>query len=139
MSLSGNALRLTVFLSQDDQCGHRPLYAEILRRARAAGLAGATVIRGYEGFGSSNHVHTSRLLSLSNDLPAMVVIVDRPERIWQFLPQVRELMTGLITVEEVEVVTGRPAGAGSPPARSPGSPAATPLASAGEPPPGTTP
>jgi PII-like signaling protein len=105
MSLSGNALRLTVFLSQDDKFGHHPLYTEIVSRARAAGLAGATVLRGFEGFGASSHLHTSRLLSLSDDLPALVVIIDRPDPILDFLPQVRELTTGLVTLEEVEVVS----------------------------------
>jgi uncharacterized protein len=102
--MSRTALRLTIILSQDAQFRHRPLYTEIVRRAHAAGLAGATVIRGAEGFGASGQVHTGRLLSLSEDLPAVIIIVDRPERIRAFLPQVRELVLGgLVTLDEVEL------------------------------------
>ena len=105
MTPSGKALRLTVFLSQDDQFRHRPLYTEIVHRAHAAGLAGATVLRGYEGFGASSRIHTTRILSLSEDLPAVVIIVDRRERILAFLPQVHELVVGgLVTLDEVQVV-----------------------------------
>ncbi len=105
MTSSWNALRLTIFLSQDDQFRHRPLYTEIVHRAHAAGLAGATVLRGYEGFGASSRIHTTRILSLSEDLPAVIVIIDRPERIQAFVPQVRELVIGgLVTLDEVEVV-----------------------------------
>lgn len=97
-------LRMTVFISENDQFHHRPLYTEIVHRAHAAGLAGASVMRGYEGFGASSRIHTSRILSLSENLPALIVIVDRPERIRAFLPQVEELVTtGLITLDEVEV------------------------------------
>jgi uncharacterized protein len=105
MSLSGTALRLTVYLSETDQFRHRPLYTEIVHRAHAAGLAGACVIRGCEGFGASSRIHTSRILSLSEDLPAVVIVIDQPDRIREFLPQVQEMVTrGLITLEEVQVV-----------------------------------
>ena len=69
MKLAGSALRLTVFVGEDDRWGHQPLYHEIVTRARAAGLAGATVLRGCEGYGASSLIHTTRLLSLSEDLP----------------------------------------------------------------------
>jgi PII-like signaling protein len=105
MTLTGTALRMTVFISEDDQFHHRPLYTEIVHRAHAAGLAGATVLRGHEGFGASSHIHTTRILSLSDDLPALILIVDRPDKIREFLPQVEELVTkGLIILDEVEVV-----------------------------------
>ncbi len=111
MTWSGAALRLTVFISENDQFRHRPLYTEIVHRAHAAGLAGASVLRGCEGFGSSSRIHTSRILSLSEDLPVLVIIVDRAERVRAFLPQVQELVTGgLITLDEVEVPG--PSGAG---------------------------
>lgn len=114
MTFSGAALRLTVYLSENDQYHHRPLYAELVHRAHAAGLAGASVIRGCEGFGASSRIHTSRLLSLSEDLPVLVIIVDRPDRVRAFLPQVSELLTkGLVTLDEVEVVTAAPAPPGS--------------------------
>ena len=101
----GGALRLTVIVGESDRCGHRPLYTEIVHRAHAAGLAGATVLRGIEGFGASQQIHTSRLLSLSEDLPVSVVIVDSEERISAFLPEVEALVTeGLVVVDDVRVV-----------------------------------
>jgi PII-like signaling protein len=101
----GPALRLTVIVGESDRCGHRPLYTEIVHRAHAAGLAGATVLRGIEGFGASQQIHTSRLLSLSEDLPVSVVIVDAEERISAFLPEVEELVSeGLVMVDDVRVV-----------------------------------
>lgn len=106
MHLQGPARRLTIFLGESDTWHHRPLYAEIVRRAHAAGLAGASVFRGIEGYGASSHIHTSRLLSLSEDLPVAVVIVDGAERIRAFLPQLDELITeGLVILDDVEVIT----------------------------------
>ncbi|TVT48412.1 DUF190 domain-containing protein [Amycolatopsis rhizosphaerae] len=105
MALSGRALRLTVFLGEDDLWHHKPLYHEIVRRAHQAGLAGATVLRGCEGYGASSMIHTTRLLSLSEDLPLVVIIVDAEERIREFLPRLDELaIEGLMTLDEVEVV-----------------------------------
>ncbi|MDQ2626197.1 MAG: DUF190 domain-containing protein [Actinomycetota bacterium] len=110
--LSGSALRLTVFVGESDTWHRKPLFSEIVHRARRAGLAGATVFRGVEGYGASSAIHTTRLLSLSEDLPVSVIIVDTEERIRAFLPQLDELVTeGLILLDEVEVVrhVGRPA------------------------------
>lgn len=107
---TGRALRLTVFVGEHDTWHHRPLYSEIVHRAHAAGLAGASVFRGIEGFGASSVIHTSRLLSLSEDLPVAIVIVDTEERVRAFLPQLDELLTErLVTLEECEVIryTGR--------------------------------
>ncbi|MFI6356387.1 DUF190 domain-containing protein [Streptomyces sp. NPDC050743] len=104
-SLTGPALRLTVYIGEDDTWRHKPLYSEIVHRAHAAGLAGASVFRGIEGFGASSRIHTSRLLSLSEDLPVAVVVVDTEERVRAFLPQLDELVDeGLVTLEECEVV-----------------------------------
>ncbi|MFD5542499.1 DUF190 domain-containing protein [Streptomyces sp. NPDC127079] len=109
--LTGRALRLTVYVGEDDTWHHRPLYSEIVHRAHTAGLAGASVFRGVEGFGASSRIHTSRLLSLSEDLPVAVVVVDTEERIRAFLPQLDELVTeGLVTLDDCEVIryVGRP-------------------------------
>lgn len=108
MSLQGAALRLTVLVGESDQVGHRPLYTEVVHRAHAAGLAGASVFRGVEGFGASSRIHTTRLLSLSEDLPVAVVVVDAPDRVRAFLPEVLELVgdAGLVTLEDVEVLRG---------------------------------
>lgn len=111
MTIEGAAERLSIFIGETDQFEHKPLYAEIVHRAQAAGLAGATVLRGFEGFGPSNRLHTSRLLSLSADLPILIVIVDSTQHIDAFLPQVADLVTeGLVTREAVEIVkyVGRP-------------------------------
>jgi PII-like signaling protein len=105
MTLQGPAQRLTIFVGEEDQWHHRPLYTEIVHRAHHAGLAGASVFRGVEGFGASRHVHTSRILSLSEDLPLAIVIVDSAERIEAFLPELDELVTeGLVIVDDVRVV-----------------------------------
>ncbi len=113
MRLHGQARRLTVLVGESDHWGHRPLYAEIVQRAQQAGLAGASVFRGIEGFGASNTVHTSRLLTLSEDLPLAIVVVDTPDRIAQFLPQLDELIAeGLVILDDVEVV--RYVGRGAP-------------------------
>lgn len=99
------ALRLTVYLGEADQWHHRPVYTEIVHRAHAAGLAGAAVFRGFEGFGASHHIHTTRMLSVSEHLPVTVVIVDTDERIRAFLPQLDELIqAGLAVLDPVEVV-----------------------------------
>ncbi|MFE9925337.1 DUF190 domain-containing protein [Streptomyces sp. NPDC005774] len=124
--LTGSALRLTVFIGENDTWHHRPLYSEIVHRAHAAGLAGASVFRGIEGFGASSLVHTSRLLSLSEDLPVAVVVVDTEERVRAFLPELDAIVTeGLVTLDVCEVVRypGREGPSGTPGA--PGVPGTT--------------
>lgn len=108
MELNGAAKRLTVLVGEADTYQHHSVALEIVHRAHAAGLAGATVFRGIEGYGASNHIHTTRLLSLSNDLPVCIVIVDRAEAIDGFVPQLDELVDGgLIMVEDVTVLRYR--------------------------------
>lgn len=110
---AGPATRLTILIGENDRWNHRPLSGEIVHRAHQAGLAGASVFHGVEGFGASSMIHTSRLLSLSEDLPVAVVIVDTDERVRAFLPRLAELdIEGLITLDGCEVVrhTGRTRG-----------------------------
>ncbi|NIH79814.1 DUF190 domain-containing protein [Amycolatopsis viridis] len=105
MRLQGPALRLTIFVGETDRWHHKPLFTEIVHRAHQAGLAGATVLRGIEGYGASQHVHTTRILSLSDDLPVVIVVVDDETRIRGFLPTLDELIgDGLVVVEPVEVI-----------------------------------
>jgi hypothetical protein len=102
---TSTALRLTIFVGEFDKWHHKPLYTEIVHRAHAAGLAGATVLRGVEGYGASNHIHTTRILSLSEDLPMVVVIVDDEVAVRAFLPQLDELIDeGMVILDQVEVV-----------------------------------
>jgi uncharacterized protein len=105
MKLEGPGERLTIFVGESDQHGHKPLYAEIVERAHRAGLAGATVVRGFEGFGASSRIHTARILRMTEDLPVVVIIVDQVDRIDAFLPTLDDLITeGLVVREEVEIV-----------------------------------
>lgn len=111
MKLDGYQKRLTIFIGESDHHGHTPLATEIVQRAHRAGLAGASVFRGVEGYGASNHIHTTRILSLSDDLPVAVIIVDTDERIQKFLLELDELITeGLVILDDVEVIkyVGRP-------------------------------
>jgi uncharacterized protein len=106
MTLQGPARRITIFIGESDRYNHKPLYAEIVHRAHQRGLAGASVFRGIEGFGASSRIHTSRLLSLSEDLPMAIIIVDTKDKTEQFLDEIAELVTGgLIIVDDVHVHT----------------------------------
>ncbi|MEU2604683.1 DUF190 domain-containing protein [Streptomyces albus] len=102
------ALRLTVLLGEDDRHHHKPAYAELVHRAHAARLAGASVFRGTEGFGTSALVHTTRLLSLAENLPVAVVIVDEAARIEAFVADTAELTrNALVLLDQVRVVRHR--------------------------------
>jgi len=116
MKLEGERKLLRVFLGEADRVDGRTVYETIVRKAREAGMAGATVLRGIEGFGARSRIHTAKILRLSEDLPIVVEIVDTEEKITAFLPVVDELLTrsaggGLITLEKAEVIRYTPGGA----------------------------
>jgi len=108
MKITGPGKLLRIFVGESDQWHREPLYAAIVQRAREEGLAGATVIRGIEGFGAHSRIHTMRILRLSEDLPVVIEIVDREDRISEFLPILDEMVTeGLVTIEDVEILKYR--------------------------------
>ena len=109
MRLEGEGKLIRIFIGESDRWEGQPLYEAIVRRVREAGLAGATVLRGIEGYGAHSRIHTSRILRLSEDLPVVIEIVDRAERIDEVLPLLDEMISeGLITIEKVQVLKYRP-------------------------------
>lgn len=105
MQLPRDAILLRIFFGEDDRFQDRPLHEAIVLRAREMHLGGATVLRGHIGFGHSSHIHTTKILRLSQDLPVVVEIVDSREKIDAFLPVLDGMMTsGLITIENVQVL-----------------------------------
>lgn len=104
MKLEGEAKLVRIFIGESDRFEGQPLYEALVRRAREMGLAGATVLRGIEGFGASSVLHTARILRLSEDLPIVVELVDAPDKIDAFLETVDGMIReGLVTVERVEI------------------------------------
>ena len=108
MKLPSEAEILRIFIGESDKYNGRPLYEAIVEEARKSGMAGATVTRGVLGFGAHSRIHTAKILRLSEDLPLIVEIIDKPERIEAFLPGLDKMVEeGLITVEKVRVVAYR--------------------------------
>jgi uncharacterized protein len=105
MEIPRDAVLLRIFFGEDDKFQNRPLHEAIVLKARELKLGGATVLRGHIGFGHSSHIHTSKILRLSQDLPVVVEIVDSKEKIDAFLPVLDEMMSsGLVTIEKVQVL-----------------------------------
>jgi PII-like signaling protein len=114
MQLPKDAVLLRIFVGEDDKFERLPLYEAIVLKARELHLAGATVLRGGAGFGHSSHIHTTKILRLSQDLPIVVEIVDTKEKIDAFLPVLDAMMgSGLITLEKVQVLKYGPVPTGS--------------------------
>lgn len=108
MKMEGEGQLLRIFIGESDRWEGQLLYEAIVRKARAEGLAGATVLRGLEGFGAHSRVHTAKILRLSEDLPIVVEIVDQPERIQEFLPVLDEMVgEGMITLEKAHIIAYR--------------------------------
>jgi len=105
MRLPRDGQLLRVFVGESDRWEGLPLYEAIVKEARSHGLAGATVFRGFEGFGAHSRIHTSRILRLSEDLPILVEIVDAEDKIQSFLPVLDTMVReGLVTVEKATVI-----------------------------------
>jgi PII-like signaling protein len=112
MKLEGDGTLLRIYIGELDKWHHTPLYEAIVLKAREMKLAGATVLRGPMGFGAHSHLHTAKILRLSEDLPVLIEIVDKEEKIQAFLPVLEEMVRdGLVTMEKVHVIkyAGNPA------------------------------
>ncbi len=105
MKLEGEGFLLRIYLGEQDKWHHQPLYEAIVLKAREMGLAGATVLRGPMGFGARSHLHTAKILRLSEDLPVLIEIVDTEQNINGFLPELDKMFgDGLVTLEKVHVI-----------------------------------
>ncbi|HTQ78406.1 MAG TPA: DUF190 domain-containing protein [Thermoanaerobaculia bacterium] len=114
MKLEGEGILVRIFIGDSDRHEGIPLYEAVVQKAREKGLAGATVFRGFEGFGAHSLIHTTRILRLSEDLPVLIEIVDKKDKIEAFLPELDTLIPeGLVTLEEVQVILYRVREAGS--------------------------
>lgn len=103
--ISGEAVRLRIFIGENDRWHHHTLYHAIVLKSREMGMAGATVTRALEGYGQTSRIHTVNLLNLSSDMPLIIEIVDSKEFIERFLPVVDSMVeAGLITTDPVRVV-----------------------------------
>jgi PII-like signaling protein len=117
MEIEGQAVLLRIFVGESDKLGHLPLFEAIVRAAREAGLAGATVFKGVLGFGATARIRTTKLLDLSSDLPVAIEIVDETARAEAFKERLSAMFEqancgGLVTLENIRVVHYLPAGDG---------------------------
>ena len=105
MKLEGEGYLLRIYIGELDKWHHQPLYEAIVLKAREMGLSGATVLRGPMGFGAHSRLHTAKILRLSEDLPVLIEIVDKGEKINDFLPEIDKMVgDGLITMEKVHII-----------------------------------
>lgn len=124
MELPRESVLLRIFLGESERWQHQPMYEAIVLRAREHHLAGATVLRAAMGFGKSSRLHTAKILRLSLDLPLVIEIVDREEKIRAFLPVLEQMhFGGLVTLEKAEVIHYR---SGAPAADARATPGAPP-------------
>jgi PII-like signaling protein len=105
MQIPEDAVLLRIFIGESDRHRHQPLYEAIVLKAREMHMAGATVLRGPMGFGKSSHLHTTKILRLSMDLPIVIEIVDSEEKVNAFLPALDKIIGGgLVTLERAKVI-----------------------------------
>ena len=99
---------LRIFIGEQDKWQGKPLYEAVVQLARQEGLAGATCLKGFLGYGAKSHLHTAKLLRLSEDLPIVIEIVDSEEKIRALLPKLDPMIgDGLVTLEKAEVLVYR--------------------------------
>ena len=109
MKTNSEAKLLRIFVGESDRINGKPVYETLVLKAREAGLAGATVIKGIMGFGANSKIHTLKLLTLSEDLPLVIEIVDTLEKIESFIPTINDIFEnanigGLVTIEKVQII-----------------------------------
>lgn len=109
MQTNSEAKLLRIFIGESDRIKGKPVYEEIVIKAREAGLAGATVSKGIMGFGANSKIHTTKILAMSEDLPLIIEIVDKLEIIEKFIPAVNDIFEkanigGLVTIEKAEII-----------------------------------
>jgi uncharacterized protein len=105
MKIEGEARRVMIHVGESDHSHGKALYEAIVEMLRSEGCAGATVLRGIEGFGAASRIHTANVLRLSEDLPVVIVFVDTPERVERVMPKIDEMVSGgLVTVEDVHII-----------------------------------
>jgi len=109
MQISGQAVLLRVFVGESDKVGHLPLYEMIVKHARDADLAGATVLKGVLGFGATARIRTHKILDLSSDMPMIIEIVDEEDKITAFQSSLSQLFEqagcgGLVTLENIRII-----------------------------------
>jgi len=108
MKLPNEGMLLRIFIGETDKYHGKPLYEQIILKAKALNLAGGTVLRGLMGYGASSRVHSAKLLRLSEDLPVVVEIVDTEENLEKLIPFLDETVSdGLVTMEQVRVIKYR--------------------------------
>jgi hypothetical protein len=102
---TGTAKMLRIYVGEDDKWEGVPLYEAIVKKLRDLDIAGATVLRGIMGYGARQRIHKSRLLALSTDLPIMITVIDKPEKIDRIIPALDEMVAdGLIALTDVDII-----------------------------------
>ncbi|MBN2039209.1 MAG: DUF190 domain-containing protein [Spirochaetes bacterium] len=108
MKLPEQAYMLRIFIGENDHYKNKPLYEQIVLKARELNLAGATVLRGILGFGASSKIHSSKILTISEDMPVVIEIVDTEENINRLMPFIDETVEeGLVTMEKMKIIKYR--------------------------------
>jgi PII-like signaling protein len=108
VKLEGEGVLLRIYIGEQDKWHHHSLYEAIVLKAREMELAGATVLRGPMGFGAHSRLHTAKILRLSEDLPVLIEIVDKEERINAFIPELDKMLgDGLVTLEKIHIIRYR--------------------------------